>query len=251
MRLSTNKVREQVDRAAEGSPVPADTDPAGATSGPRTSARERGAMRRRARRLRRSREVLLLELGALVFESERRGRPQPELIKAKVDRLAAVDEEASALAAALNERRPVMELVTTGIAGACAHCGTLFPTDARFCSQCGASTSWRPPPAPAQTPAASGDAAVGGTGAPAGDLPPTEQPGAPAPTAGEASRATSGPAAPHPGQPAVPDDAAGSRRGEGSVEDLGADRGHSDGSGDGDGAGDERARAGASPSLRG
>jgi hypothetical protein len=250
MRLSTNKVREQVDRAAEGSPVPAGTDPAEAASGSRTSARERGAMRRRARRLRRSREVLLLELGALVFESERRGRRQPELIKAKVDRLTAIDEEASALAAALGERRPVMELVTTGVAGACANCGTLFPTDARFCSQCGASTSWRPPPAPAETPAAGGDAAGGGTGAPAGDLPPTEQPGAPAPTAGAASRAASGSAAPHAGQPTVPDDAAGSRRGEGSDEELGTGRGHSDGSGNGDGAVDERARAGTGPSLR-
>ena len=147
MRLSPKKMSarlgEKVDSAAAGPPVPPGSEPAAEEQRSGTSARERGAMRRRGRRLRRSREVLLLELGALVFESERRGRRDQNLVKAKVDRLAAVDEEARALAAALREDRPLVELVAAGVSSACTNCGSLLFTDARFCSSCGTPTSDR------------------------------------------------------------------------------------------------------------
>jgi len=148
MRLSPKRIRarlgEKVDRAAAGSSVPAGSEaPIDTEQKPATSARERGAMRRRARRLRRSREVLLLELGALVFESERRGRRDPNLVNAKVERLRAVDDEARALSTALAEDRPMIDLVTAGVAGSCDTCGSLLSTDARFCSNCGTPTSQR------------------------------------------------------------------------------------------------------------
>jgi hypothetical protein len=103
----------------------------------RTSARERGAMRRRLRRLRRRREAMLLELGALVFEMHRRGRKDPALVGRKAEEIRTVDEEAQALAAALDDRRPLMQVVATGIAGACPSCHALVGTDDRYCAACG------------------------------------------------------------------------------------------------------------------
>jgi hypothetical protein len=102
------------------------------------SARERGRMRRRLREQRRMREALLLDLGALVFELQRQGRREPELLQAKAAELSAVDDEVRALAGALDAGHTVMELVATGVAGSCASCGSLLSTDARYCHACGA-----------------------------------------------------------------------------------------------------------------
>ena len=98
-------------------------------------------MRRRLRRQQRVREALLLDLGALVYELHRHGRREPELLQAKAAELSAVDDEVRALAEALDERRPLAELVAAGISGSCESCGALLTSDARFCSTCGAATS--------------------------------------------------------------------------------------------------------------
>lgn len=95
-------------------------------------------MRRRLREQRRMHEALLLDLGALVFELQRQGRREPELLQAKVAELSAVDGEVRALAQALDAGSTVLELVATGVAGSCASCGSLLSTDARYCSACGA-----------------------------------------------------------------------------------------------------------------
>lgn len=95
-------------------------------------------MRRRLREQRRMREALLLDLGALVFELQRHGRREPELLQAKAAELSAVDREVRALAEALEAGDGVLELVATGIAGSCANCGSLLSTDARYCQACGA-----------------------------------------------------------------------------------------------------------------
>src|SRR2546423_14915042 len=69
MRLSltglSTRLRKRVDRAAQGTDVPAGIErgDAAATASP-TGSRERGRMRRRLRELRRLREAQLLELGA-------------------------------------------------------------------------------------------------------------------------------------------------------------------------------------------
>ncbi|MGI8596196.1 MAG: hypothetical protein ACR2LY_02790 [Thermoleophilaceae bacterium] len=209
MRLSPKRIRERlgekVDRAAAGSSVPAGSEPPTDTEQkPTTSARERGAMRRRARRLRRSREVLLLELGALVFESERRGRRDPNLVSAKVERLRAVDDEARALSTALSEDRPMIDLVSAGVAGTCETCGSLLSTDARFCSNCATPASPR-----ARRQAAAANGAGAGTTQPTpgpGPVPQSAQSAGPVPQSaqsagsppGASSRPPSGGTAPPP-----------------------------------------------------
>ncbi|MGH3992898.1 MAG: hypothetical protein ACRDSN_10605 [Pseudonocardiaceae bacterium] len=95
-------------------------------------------MRRRLREQRRMREALLLDLGALVFELQRQGRREPELLQAKAAELSAVDHEVRALATALDAGHTVLELVATGVAGSCGNCGSLLSTDARYCHACGA-----------------------------------------------------------------------------------------------------------------
>lgn len=94
-------------------------------------------MRRRLREQRRMREALLLDLGALVFELQRQGRREPELLQAKAAELNAVDQEVRALAHALDVGHGVLELVATGVAGSCGNCGSLLSTDARYCAACG------------------------------------------------------------------------------------------------------------------
>src|SRR5947208_877100 len=104
--------------------------------GRRAGARERARMRLRLREQQRVRQALLLDLGAMVFELQRQGRREPELLQAKAAELTAVDEEVRALADALAVGDGEMAIVATGIAGSCGACGALLSTDARFCSSC-------------------------------------------------------------------------------------------------------------------
>src|SRR3954471_11875368 len=97
------------------------------------TALQRGQMRRRLRHQQRIREALLLDLGALVFELQRQGRREPELLQAKAAELSAVDNEVRALANALDAGQSVLELVATGVAGSCGNCGSILSTDARYC----------------------------------------------------------------------------------------------------------------------
>lgn len=113
-------------------------NPSGKLASHRPGARDRGRMRRRLREQRRMREALLLDLGALVFELQRQGRREPELLQAKAAELNAVDHEVRALATALDAGHSVLELVATGVAGSCGNCGSLLSTDARYCHACGA-----------------------------------------------------------------------------------------------------------------
>ena len=127
--------------AAEGSAVPAGTAPPSPDAAETPGSGERGSMRRRMRRLRRTREVLLRELGALVVETRRLGRENVELVGRKSDELIAIDRELRGLRAALGERHTVAQVVAAGVAGSCARCGTILGTDDRFCSHCGLGVS--------------------------------------------------------------------------------------------------------------
>ena len=170
------------DRTAER-PAPAGVDLAetGATQ-PSTSFRERGRMRRRLRFLRRLRELGYRDLGGLVFEQHRFARPDPELVRGKIAALAAVDTELRTLEAALGERRAVTELREPGLT-ACARCGAVIGSDARFCSACGAPVGGAP-----------AVATVGGPAATAPD--PVQQ--APAPPApGAVTERLAAPPSPH------------------------------------------------------
>ena len=141
MRLSLKSLRRRAaDAAAEsaaGSAMHAGTTRDAGARRKRVSARERGAMRRRVRQLRRRREAMLLELGALAFEMHRQDRHEPELLERKAEEVRAVDDEERGLSAALGERSRLVELVVAGITGTCPACGTLVGTDARYCQRCG------------------------------------------------------------------------------------------------------------------
>ena len=115
--------------------APAGTDPAAA---PGPGFRERARLRRRLRFLRRVRELGFRDLGGLVFDQHRFRRPEPGLVTQKVTALAAVDGELRAIEAALGAEQPVTELREAGVS-ACARCGALIGSDARFCPSCGAS----------------------------------------------------------------------------------------------------------------
>ena len=112
--------------------LPAAAEPGGT----RPSFRSRGPLRRRLRYLRRVRELGFRDLGGLVFDLDRFGRDRADLVRAKLDALRAIDAEARALEAALADHRPVEELHEPGIS-ACAQCGSLHGSEARFCPSCG------------------------------------------------------------------------------------------------------------------
>ncbi len=192
MRLSPKSLRSRVtdtvDRAAAGSAQPAGQDPPAPGSREPVSARERGVMRRRIRRLRRVREALLMELGAVVFESERRGRPGDALARRKLDQLRVIENEVGALGVALGEGRPLVDVVNAGIAGACATCGALFSLDAHYCANCGTALARGSArgAAPAEAPAPVAAPASGPVG-PQGPEAPASAPEAPHHTAAQTS----------------------------------------------------------------
>jgi hypothetical protein len=97
---------------------------------------ERGRMRRRARFLRKARELAYRDLGGLVFDLHRFGQRNDPLVLAKLATLRQIDTEVRELEAALHERRPVTVLREVGIA-ACPRCATIHGSDDRFCPGCG------------------------------------------------------------------------------------------------------------------
>ena len=101
-----------------------------------TSFRDRGRLRRRLRFLRRTRELAFRDIGGLIFDMRRFGRERPDLVEAKINALAAVDQELRALERVLDDRRPVHELREPGITS-CARCGALHSSDSNFCPNCG------------------------------------------------------------------------------------------------------------------
>jgi hypothetical protein len=99
--------------------------------------RERGRIRRRARYLRRLREIQLRDIGGLALELHRLGRRREDLIEQKLAAAAETDRELRVLERALDERSPLRELREAGIGGACAACGSVFGSGDRFCAACG------------------------------------------------------------------------------------------------------------------
>lgn len=124
--------------SAPAGPVPpADVDP-WTTALP--SFRDRGQFRRRLRYLRRVRELGFRDLGGLVFDLHRFGRTGDEIVRGKLVALDAVDRELRALERVLRDQREFTDLREPGIA-ACARCGGLHGSDARFCPSCGLALS--------------------------------------------------------------------------------------------------------------
>ena len=97
---------------------------------------ERGRMRRRARFLRKARELAYRDLGGLVFDLHRFGRRNDPLVLAKLETIGRIDGELRALEATLAERRAVTVLREAGVA-ACPRCAAIHGSDDRFCPNCG------------------------------------------------------------------------------------------------------------------
>lgn len=125
---------------AGGEPAPAETQEAPETPGAQQQSSpgfgERGRMRRRARFLRKARELAYRDLGGLVFDLHRFGQRNDQLVLAKLAALRHIDAELRALEEALNDRRPVVVLREVGIA-ACPRCAAIHGSDDRFCPGCG------------------------------------------------------------------------------------------------------------------
>lgn len=139
--------------------LPAGVDP-DALVGDAPTSHRRARLRRRARQLRRVRELLLRDLGGFVYEAQRTAPEDAErhgrLVSSKVERLAAVDAEVRELEARLGEPAGALRLREPGIGGTCPACSALHGSTDRFCSACGAAVAARealPAAQPALTPA--------------------------------------------------------------------------------------------------
>jgi hypothetical protein len=119
------------------------TDLAGAGESPETGPGgfgSRGRARRRARFLRKARELAYRDLGGLVFNLHRFGARNDALVLAKLTTLGQIDGELRSIEAALEEREPVTVLREAGIT-ACPRCAAIHSSEDRFCPNCGLSMS--------------------------------------------------------------------------------------------------------------
>jgi hypothetical protein len=98
----------------------------------------RGRMRRRARFLRKARELAYRDLGGLVFSLHRYGQRNDALVMAKLATLGHIDAELRALESTLASHEPVTVLREAGIT-ACARCAAIHSSEDRFCPNCGLS----------------------------------------------------------------------------------------------------------------
>jgi hypothetical protein len=166
---------------------PQEEPPAGA--GPAaepTGFRSRGSARRRARFLRKARELGYRDLGGLVFNLHRFGQRNDALVLAKLTTIGHIDTELRALEGMLGERRPVTILREAGVT-ACPRCAAIHSSEDNFCPNCGFSISHQadlPIAAPASTAApapsaAASPAAAAGAPTPKAPLPVQEPPSAP------------------------------------------------------------------------
>lgn len=145
-------------------PSPDPTPPAGAEA-PQAGFGSRGRLRRRARFLRKARELAYRDLGGLVFSLHRFGQRNDSLVLAKLATLGRIDAELRAIEDSLSERQPLTVLREAGIT-ACPRCAAIHSSEDRFCPSCGLPLSRRSdlPIAGAATPAPASPAPYPGPG---------------------------------------------------------------------------------------
>ncbi len=134
----------QGESAPESTGAPAPPADAPPTTEPTGSAPEhpgfqsRGRARRRARFLRKARELAYRDLGGLVFNLHRFGARNDALVLAKLSTLTQIDTELRAIEGALGERRALTVLREAGIT-ACPRCAAIHGSEDNFCPNCGLS----------------------------------------------------------------------------------------------------------------
>jgi hypothetical protein len=125
---------DQAGQPADQAPAPAPDDARSTGFG------ARGRVRRRARFLRKARELAYRDLGGLVYSLHHFGQRNDSLVLAKLATLTRIDAELRALEASLSERQPVTVLREAGIT-ACPRCAAIHSAEDRFCPNCGLSMS--------------------------------------------------------------------------------------------------------------
>jgi hypothetical protein len=170
----------------------------------------RGRARRRARFLRKARELAYRDLGGLVFNLHRFGQRNDALVLAKLTTLGHIDAELRAIEGTLGQHRSITVLREAGIT-ACPRCAAIHGSEDSFCPNCGLSLgrhvdlpiagasavqpaaasgapspSAQPPLAPQPPPGSQPPTQPSGPAAPAAP-PPTPAPGADAAPAAPAS----------------------------------------------------------------
>jgi hypothetical protein len=127
--------------------LPAGVDPTRLET-PEAEGARRGAIRRRVRFLRRSRELLLRDLGGFYYELHRSGGAQHsghrDILETKAGRLAPIDHELRELETRLGADAAGRTVIREpGIGGTCPTCGELHASDAGWCWHCGTPLSDR------------------------------------------------------------------------------------------------------------
>jgi hypothetical protein len=156
--------------------------------------RTRGRARRRARFLRKARELAYRDLGGLVFDLHRFGQRNDPLVLAKLSTLTQLDTELRQLEGALKERQAITVLREAGVT-ACPRCAAIHSGEDRFCPHCGLSMSRHVDLPIAGTSASStgaGDSAPGAAATPTAPSPAQVLVPSPAPAAPAAPSGSSG-----------------------------------------------------------
>jgi hypothetical protein len=181
-----------------GESRPVEGQPAGAGPPPRDEQQSflsRGRARRRARFLRKARELAYRDLGGLVFNLHRFGQRNDALVLAKLTTLEHIDGELRAIERAIGEHEPLTVLREAGIT-ACPRCAAIHSSEDRFCPNCGLALGPH-----AEIPADLRTSAAASAPAPASDFVPPTPPPAPA-------QATAAPSPPEPEPEPEPEPAA-------------------------------------------
>jgi hypothetical protein len=157
----------------------------------------RGRMRRRARFLRKARELAYRDLGGLVYSLHQFGKRNDGLVLAKLETIGRIDNELRALEEALQEREPVTVLREAGVA-ACARCAAIHGSEDRFCPNCGLAMDLRAERPMAGAPAAASGPSVAASSPPVDSSPATSPPPAASPPAASAPATASPASSPQP-----------------------------------------------------
>ena len=192
--------------AAAPAPAADDSQPLGPVGdAEQPGFRTRGRARRRARFLRKARELAYRDLGGLVFNLHRFGQRNDALVIAKLSTLSHIDAELRSLEGALGEHQPMTVLHEAGIT-ACPRCAALHGGEDHFCPNCGLPISRRAdlPIAGAPSAATASPATVDATGPTntVGAAGPTDGVGAAGPPSDGSAGRTSTPSTPMPPKPA-------------------------------------------------